>query len=192
VYGPLAGRQIEVYPLLHLSAGQAAEAYPDAALALSRLSLAQRLIRRGQETTLQVLNGRLPPGFQWTMGELDARLPRMEPGLAAWGDGWQRFYPLATLRARGNALIDASLVSAGEQKLVVGVDPGSGMPFGLYTDATACTWRDGTLVLDTGQTLRGPIPYDAHGTRLTAERPKQSATCWYTYSFTFPGGEIYA
>jgi hypothetical protein len=198
VHGPLRGKQLEVYPLLHLTAGLAADAYPDAELAFSRLSLAQRFIARGQGTTIRILNGRLPPGFQLTMGEVDPRLPMMERGLSVWADCWERFYPLATLRAHGNAVIDAchnlqdgEEPSSGRQ-IVVGIDPTSGIPFGLYTDATACNWQEGTLVLDTGETLRGPILYDAQGTPRAAERPKQSVTCWYTFAFTFPGGEIYA
>jgi hypothetical protein len=196
LHGPLAGKRLEVYPLLHLTAAQAADAYPDAELAFSRLSLAQQIIARGQGTTIRALNGRLPPGFQLTMGEVDARLPMMEPGLAAWGDGWARFYPEAAIQARGNALIDCDhRPQAGEnpscrRRTVVSIDPPSGIPFGLYTDATACNWQEGTLVLDTGETLRGPILYDAQGRPQAAERPKQSVTCWYTFAFTFPGGEI--
>ena len=199
LHGPLAGRQLEVHPLLHLTAAQAAGAYPGAELAFSRLSLAQRIIARGQGTTIRVLNGRLPPGFQLTMGELDTRLPMMEQGLAVWADGWARFYPLSAIRARGNALVDAGffssvdhVLSTDEKKLVVGIDPASGIPFGLYTSAAACNWQEGTLVLDTGETLRGPILYDVHGRPQAAERPRQSVTCWYTFAFTFPGGEIYA
>jgi len=198
LHGPLKGKQLEVYPLLHLSAEQAAEAYPDAELAFSRLSLAQRLIARGQGAAIRVLDGRLPPGFQLTMGEVDPRLPLMERGLAVWTECWERFYPLAAIRARGNAVIEADLpfadnsVSADEKRLVVGVDPTTDTPFCLYTDATACSWQEDRLVLDSGETLRGPMLYDTHGRPRAAVRPKQSSTCWYTFVFTFPGGEIYA
>lgn len=197
VHGPLAGKQLQVYPLLHLSTGQAADAFPDAELALSTLSLAQRFIRRGQEATLWFLNGRLPPGFQLTMGEVDPRLPMMERGLAVWGDGWARFYPLSAIRAQGNALIDVyhslwdNEAAASSQQIVVGIDPATDTPFCLYTDATACSWQEDRLVLDSRETLRGPILYDPHGRPQAAVRPKQSSTCWYTFAFTFPGGEIY-
>jgi hypothetical protein len=197
LHGPLKGKQLEVSPLLHLTAGQAADGYPDAELAFSRLSLAQRFIARGQGATIRVLDGRLPPGFQLTMGEVDTRLPMMERGLAVWTQRAQRFYPLATIRAHGNGLIDADhglqddKEQAGNRQIVVGVDPTTDTPFCLYTDAAACNWQADRLVLDTGETLRGPILYDARGRPQRADRPRQSSTCWYTFSFTFPGGEIY-
>ena len=188
VYGPLQGRRIEVLPLVQTTASQALEAYPGAQIALSRLSLWQRTIIRGQEGVLGFLGGRLPPGFQLTMGQEDYRLPRMEPGLAVWSERTQRFYPMATLRAHGDALIDEL---DGRHTLVY-VDPASGAPACLRTDATACNWQDGTLVLDTGEYLRGVVLYDAQGTAQPVERPSQSITCWYIYAFTFPGGEIYS
>jgi hypothetical protein len=191
VHGPLRGKRLEVFPLLHLTAGQASKAYPDAELALSRLSLAQQFVARGQQTTLWLLNGRLPPGFQLTMGEVDTRLPLMERGLAVWTDRAQRFYPLAAIEAHGNALIDADHSLAAGRRLFVGIDPASGLPFCLYTAATASSWQDEKLVMKTGEILHGPVLYDAQGIPQAAERPRQSVTCWYTYSFTFPGGAIY-
>jgi len=187
VYGPLEGRRIEVFPLVHATAGQALEAYPDAQIALSRLTLWQRTIIRGQEGVLGFLGGRLPPGFQLTMGQEDYRLSRMERGLAVWTECTQRFYPTATVRACDNALID----ELDGRRTLVSIDPASGALACLHTDATACNWRDGTLVLDTGECIRGVALYDAQGIAQPAERPSQSITCWYIYAFTFPGGEIY-
>ena len=112
VHGPLRGKRLPTFSLPRLTAGQALCAYPEAQIALSRLSLGQRIVVRGQEKTLQLLNGRLPPGFRLTMGEIDTRLPLMARGLAVWTDRWQRFYPLETLRAHGNVLIDAQLCVA--------------------------------------------------------------------------------
>ncbi len=187
VHGPLQGRRIEGFPLLHTDASQALSAYPAAQIALSRLSLRQRAIIRAQEGVLYLLGGRLPPGFQLTMGKEDHRLPRMERGLAVWTERTQRFYPMATLQARGNALID----ELDGRRALVYVDPTSGTPTCMCTDATACNWQDGALVLDTGGCIRGAILYDAQGTALPGDRPSQSITCWYSYAFTFPGGEIY-
>ncbi|UCC64311.1 MAG: DUF3179 domain-containing protein [Anaerolineae bacterium] len=187
VYGPLQGSQLEVFPLLRTNAGQALEAYPNAQIALSRLSLRRRLTVRAQEGVLRLLGGRLPPGFQWTMGREDRRRERMEPGLAVWTDRTQRFYPTETLQAQGSALIN----ELDGQRTVVYVDPTSGVPSCLYTEARHCSWQGDALSLDTGESLRGAILYDAQGTIRAAGRPRQSITCWYTYAFTFPGGEIY-
>jgi hypothetical protein len=186
VQGPLRGHKLETSPLLHTDAGHVGTAYPDAQIALSRLSLWQRAISRAQDRVLWLLGGRLPPGFQWTMGPEDRRLPRMERGLAVWTDRTQRFYPIGTLRARGNALFDAD-----GWRVLVYLDPTSSVPVCLYTEATDCSWQDDTLSLDTGESLRGTTLYSAHGTVQAADRPMQSITCWYSYAFTFPGGKIY-
>jgi hypothetical protein len=188
-----------------MNAGQAADAYPNACVALSELSLMQRAIRFGQDRVLDLLRGRLPPGFQLTMGKEDRRRPRMERGLAVWTDQAQRFYPLAALQARGNALIDAGLAQTADQagpaldgkralvdrRFLVFVDPTSGIPTCLYTEAQECNWQEGALVLDTGEYVRGPAFRDELGETLPGERPMQSTTCWYIYAFTFPGGAIY-
>lgn len=211
VHGPLQGRQLEGYPLLHTTAGGALRAYPAAQIALSRLSLRQRAVNRAQERVLNLLGNRLPPGFQLTMGEEDCRLLRMERGLAVWTARMQRFYPTTTLRARGNALIDADeklsadgSLSADKEpsalerrrtlvgrRLLVYVDPASGVPACLYTDATQWSWQGDALTLDTGESVVGGALYDRQGAPRAADRPMQSTTCWYSYAFTFPGGGIY-
>jgi hypothetical protein len=194
VHGPLRGHKLEVFPLVHASAEQALTAYPGVQVALSPPSLWQRTISRAQEGVLWLLGGRLPPGFQWTMGPEDHRLPRMERGLAVWTDRTQRFYPTTTLRAEGNALIDADekLSALNGRRALVYLDPETGAPACLYTEARHCSWRGDTLILDTGERVRGAALYDPNGAIQAAGRPMQSLTCWYGYAFTFPGGAIYA
>jgi hypothetical protein len=192
VHGPLRGRTLEVFPLLHTTAGRALDAFPNAQTALSRLSFRQRALLRAQEGTLRLLGSRLPPGFQLTMGEEDRRLPRMERGLAVWTERAQRFYPTATLRACGDAVLDAGVdLSPAGGRLLVYVDPASGTPAGLRTEATACDWQRDSLVLNTGEWVSGNIVYDAQGVAQPAGRPMQSLACWYSYAFTFPGGDVY-
>jgi hypothetical protein len=194
VHGPLRGHKLEASPLLRTDAGHVGIAHPNARIALSRLSLWQRAISRAQDRVLWLLGGRLPPGFQWTMGPEDRRLPRMERGLAVWTDRTQRFYPTTTLRAEGNALIDADeeLSALNGQRALVYLDPETGAPACLYTEARHCSWQGDTLVLDTGEQVRGTALCDPNGAIRAAERPMQSLTCWYSYAFTFPGGAIYA
>jgi len=191
VHGPLRGHRLEVFPLLHTTAGRALDAFPDAQIALSRLSLRRRALLRAQEGTLRLLGNRLPPGFQLTMGAEDRRLPRMERGLAVWTGRTRRFYPTATLRACGNAVIDAGTEGSAGGRLLVYVDPASGAPSCLRTEATACDWQGDTLALSTGGWVRGAVVYDAQGVAQPADRPMQSLACWYSYAFTFPGGDIY-
>jgi hypothetical protein len=118
----------------------------------------------------------------------------MERGLALWTDRTQRFYPTATLRAHGNALIDADaeLSALKGRRALVYLNPGTGAPACLYTEALHCSWQGDTLVLDTGEHVRGAALFDPNGVLRAASRPVQSLTCWYSYAFTFPGGEIYA
>jgi hypothetical protein len=121
------------------------------------------------------------------MGKEDPRRPRMERGLAVWTDRTQRFYPLEAIRAHGGALID----ELDGRRTLVCIDPTLDRPACLRTDATACVWQDDTLVLDTGECVRGGVLYDARGATLTTDRPLQSLVCWYAYTFSFPGGQIY-
>ena len=116
-------------------AGLALAAYPGAQVALSTLSLKQRLVARAQEAMLKLLRGRLPPGLSWTMGEEDTRRPRMERGLAVWTDCTRRFYPTQVLRARGGALID----QLDGQRTLVYIDPTSERPACLRVGAAGCT-----------------------------------------------------
>jgi hypothetical protein len=156
-------------------------------IALSSLSFVQRFVLRAEQAVLVLLNGRLLPGLRWTMGEVDTRLPLMERGLAVWSDRGQRFYPLETIRAYGNALIDVDL------GLAIGVDPTSGDLFCLPTGATGCNWQGTKLVLSTSGPADGMVLYDARGTALPVDAGHflASPTCWYSFAFTFPGGELY-
>ena len=187
VYGPQRGRRYQVFPLVHAIARYVLEAHPDAQVGISNMSLGQRAIARAQETALRLLRGRLPPGFQRTMGPEDPRRPRMQRGLAVWTDGAQRFYPIDELRARGGAVMD----ELDGRRMLVFVDPTSDRPMCLRTDASALVWRDETLVLDTGERVRGGILRTAQGAALAGMRPMQSIVCWYTFAFSFPGGQVY-
>ncbi len=187
VHGPLKGYHREVFPLLRMTVGQALTAYPGAQVAVSKLTTRQRVAAWIQSRVLWLLGNRLPPGFKRTMGEEDLRRPRMEIGLAVWTGRVQRFYSLQMLRGQGGAIID---VLDGRQLLVY-LDPISGTPACLYTDASQCVWQHDVLHLDTGEVTRMGVLFDARGETKTADRPKQSIVCWYAYAFTFPGGEIY-
>ena len=187
VYGPLRGRRYQVSPLVHAIARDVLEALPNAQVSVSSMSRRQRAVVRGQEMALRLLRGRLPPGFQLTMGPEDPRRPRMQTGLAVWTDGAQRFYPIDELRARGGAVID----ELDGRRMLVFVDSASGRPVCLRTDATGLVWQDETIELDTGETVRGGILRTAQGATGTGMRPMQSIVCWYTFAYTFPGGQIY-
>jgi hypothetical protein len=187
VHGPLDGNQLDAFPVLHMTVGQALAAYPEAQVALSDPSLKKSAITLAQEGVLKLLGNRLPPGFARTMGVEDRRRPRMESGLAVWTDHAQRFYPLEALWRRGNALID----ELDGSRLLVYIDPITDKPTCLRTDSAGWSWHDDTLLLQSGDWVRGGVLYGALGAIRAAERPRQSITCWYGYAFAFPGGEVY-
>ena len=187
VYGPLKGYRLEIFPLLHMNVRQALAAYPEAQAAISKQSFKQRLQSPFFDWFRKKKNGFIPPGFRKTMGEEDPRRSQMEIGLGVWTDGTHRYYPLATLRAQGGALID----EFDGRRLLVYIEPTSKTPAGLYTEATQCSWQNDTLHLDTGETIREGVLYDKQGVTETAARPIQMFTRWYGFAYTFPGCEVY-
>ena len=100
------------------------------------------------------------------------------PGLTA------RRRPLLAL---GNALLD----ELDGRRLLVYVEPTSGIPMALYTQATECAWQGDALHLDTGEAVRQGRLLSAQGKPQTAARPMQVFTRWYGFAYTFPGCEIY-
>jgi hypothetical protein len=187
VHGPLKGYQLGVFPLLHMNVAQALTNYPDTRVAISKQTFKQRVMVRFTERARRSKGGLLPPGFKKTMGEEDARRPRMDMGLGVWTNTTQRYYPLERLRAHGGALIDG----LDGRQLLIYVDPTSNTPAALYTDATQCTWQDDALDLDTGDIIREGVLYDAQGMTQAVARPMQLFTRWYGFAYTFPGCEVY-
>jgi hypothetical protein len=187
VHGPLKGYQLEVFPLLHMNVAQALTNYPGTRVAISKQTLKQRVMVRFTERARRSKGGLLPPSFKKTMGEEDARRPRMDMGLGVWTNTTQRYYPLERLRAHGGALID----ELDGRQLLIYVDPTSNTPAALYTDATQCTWQDDALHLDTGDIIREGVLYDAQGVTQAVARPMQLFTRWYGFAYTFPGCEVY-
>ena len=188
VYGPLTGRQLESSPLLHANVAQALAQHPDCHLAVSRLTLLQKLNVVCMRPFLKSRRGFFPPVFKNTMSAEDRRRPRMDIGLGVWAQQSQRYYPLATLRQCGSAVVD----SLGGRGLLVYIDPASGTPAAFYTDAGGCTWRGGDLLLDNAQAVReGRLCNADSGTALESERPMQMFTRWYGFACTFPGCDIF-
>jgi hypothetical protein len=82
--------------------------------------------------------------------------------LAVWTDGAQHFYAIDDLRARGGAVMD----ELDGQQMLVFVDPTSGRPGCLRTDASSLVWRDETLALCNGERVRGGFLRSAQGRLL--------------------------
>jgi hypothetical protein len=187
VQGPLKGYRLKSFPLLHTNVRQTLATYPDAQLAISKQSFRQRMMAYIIEWKRKSKGDWMPPGFKKTMGREDTRRPRMEMGLGVWTDTTHRYYPLETLYAHGNAIID----ELDERRLLVYIESTSGTPAALYTNATQYTWQDNTLHLDTGEIIHGGTLRDAQGQIQTVSRPMQLFTRWYGFAHTFPGCEVY-
>ena len=194
VHGALRGYQLEgVAPLEYPFAAQLARVEPEARIALSR----HGPIRRGitwffQRNMPPGTKGMVPPHFVSTMVEEDTRLPRLELGLGLWLDDNPRFYPLSVIRGLGNLCFD----SIAGRRFLIYVDPQTGAPSAVFTDARAAEYRgrelwiespSGAWVIEDGR-LRV-----AGRHRMSARapsRPQQQFTRWYGFAFLFPGCEI--
>ncbi len=186
LHGPLAGRALEVSPLMHLSAEQAARRYPHAKLALSRPNLFGRWMGRLAELTRLSRRGFLPPGFRGTMGRVDPRREPMELGLGVWNDRARRFYPLDLIRTSGGALVD----TLGGVRVVIYSDPATAIPAAACINAETATLDGGDLLINCGPRLREGRLHHPDGRVEIPAHPMQLFTRWYGFSFTFPKCEI--
>ena len=187
LHGPLKGYTLAVFPLLQMSGAQALANYPHMQVAISNLTVFPRMIAFFMELSRKSKRGFLPFVFKKTMGEEDTRLPLMERGLGVWTDITHRYYPLRRLDEHGGAIID----ELDGRKILISIDPTSGIPSALYTNATQCIWHNDILKLNTGKMIRGGVLCDKNGVTKDSERPLQLFLRWYGFSYTFPGCEIY-
>lgn len=189
ISGPLQGSILEPhYGLEYLTAHQVLAAYPEATIAISRPSLREAFTRLAFLRTMISREGFLPYFFYWSMGEEDSRRERLELGLGVWSArGVRRFYPLGAIRAQDGLLFD----SLDQQRVMIYLDPVSGAPGAIYTQAQSARWDGARLVLDTGEFIQNGGLYDDKGAHVPANRPLQIFTRWYGFAFTFPGCQIY-
>jgi len=183
LYGPLAGRRLEVSNLLQMNARQALEVEPNTEVAISSKPYWGAGRTAGPKPAAA-----LSPLFAQTIGHEDARRPRMELGLGVWNGSVYRFYPLEALeKHEAGAVIDAF---AG-RRLLVYVDRETGIPAALFVQGGAAR-REGTdLVVDDGSIVRSGRLIARDGQAKSAERPRQLFTRWYAFSLTFTRSEVY-
>jgi hypothetical protein len=192
VYGPEAGKVLEVANLLHSRAGQVLANHPDALIALSGLAL-----RTDEEMKtpglLARVRGRLARMFSSTIKEEDDRLPTMDIGLGLWIGEEGRYYSYERVVAEGKAVLDTF---QGRRTLVF-LDPASYVLSSFLVAADGpvgvdgLRWDGDIIRLSNGQYVERSILYDPDGTRVAAARPLQIFTRWYGFALTFPDAEIY-
>ena len=193
VYGPLAGKRLELYNVLHSTVGQVLSQDPDALIAISqhprvalreteprqRGSWLSRLFRRGERG----LSGQ----FLGTIREEDDRRPTMELGIGIWDGAEARYYSMPAVEEEGRALLD----TFGGRRVLIYYDPTAYSLAAQYTTAEHVRREDDVLRLSTGDRIEDGILYNQEGARAEVERPLQVFTRWYGFSLTFPDTEIY-
>jgi hypothetical protein len=182
LHGPLKGKRLPIYNLLHMSAERAIETYPHLYIAIS-----DRPIRR--ESFLQKLSQRvgLPPRFAAGLPNEDTRRPTLDLGLGVWSTSARRYYPMETVLAASNAVVD----EFGDRTLVVYYSAREGGMDTFYAPTSSARWEGDELRLDGGRVLRKGVLYDRAGKRLEIERPMQLFTRWYGFALTFPQAQVY-
>jgi hypothetical protein len=194
VHGALKGAQLAFTPfdLRYTTVAGALQIAPHAQIAFSPgMTLRGRFLKFVTPIMHRVLGNRLPPQFVRTLGEEDTRRERMDVGLGLWTARTRRFYPLSTLRAAPNGVLD----QVDGETVFVYYDRDAHAPDAIYVAATAFSARDdaqgSSYAFDSGVTLRSGTLYAADGQPIPTRRPQTMFTRWYGFAFTFPGCEIY-
>lgn len=189
VHGPLLGERLDVENVYHTTVKQVLADDPDALLAWSTHPAALQRSGDGGGLLSRLL-GRIidvPRMFPPTMGGEDDRRDRMEMGIGIWNDDVQRYYPMPTIQARDDALLDDF---AGDRVLVY-YDPAARALAAEFTDADGFHWDGPVLRLSNGDRIEDGILYGSDGARKERNRPLQVFTRWYGFSLTFPDTEVY-
>ncbi len=201
VYGPLAGKRLQLYNVLHSTVQQVLAQDPAALVAISehpRVALSEQpggagvgsLGRRGGTWLSRVTNlgdRCLSRQFLGTIREEDDRRPTMELGIGIWNGSTARYYPMPVVEEEGRTILDTF---EGRTVLVYN-DPTAYALIAHYTTADRVWWEDDVLHLSTGERIENGLLYDESGEQIESETPLQVFTRWYGFSLTFPATEIY-
>jgi hypothetical protein len=182
--GALHGQQLTSLSVpRQLTVTQALLEFPNCMFVLSRLNAEQAAIADEEDIGRKAESYPISSKTATTFLNTDPRLPRLELGIGVWTDDLQRFYPMTSLYARNNVLLDRF----GTQNLLVYVDPTSDLPGATFTTATSGKWIGDTLLLNNGDQLkRGVI---SGKTPIT--RPFQLFQRWYSFVTLFPHGSVF-
>jgi uncharacterized protein DUF3179 len=188
IQGPLQGEQLTTHAAQYMTAAQLLEAVPDAKLALSKASWRSRLLDTLLLRRMASSTGYMPGVFRVSMTTRDTRLPELELGLGIWIDGHARFYPMQTINAHHNALID----TLNQQPIVIYIDPITATPTAHRTTARIQGWDGDALVLDSGERIRNGQVLTATAEHRPVDRPNQQFTRWFGFSCMFPACDIFS
>ena len=187
VYGPLSGKRLEISPLLHMTASQAAVSHPKAMVAIGRQSRRERLMSWFFDWMRRTAGRFLLPLAKSTMADEDRRLPRWEIGLGVWSDTAAVYYPMNAIKKSSGLLID----DFEGNKVLVYLDKRSHIPAAIFVEAQGARWDGDRIILDSGITVRDGMLRDPKGELLFTARPMQLFSRWFGFALTFGGCRIY-
>ncbi len=98
IRGEFLGEKLVVRPLLHTRADLVEKEYPNAQVAISKLSWWRNWTTHVMRMAIQ--NKWLPPMFQRQFKRTDQRLDALEMGLGIWHGKEAKFYPERSLESR--------------------------------------------------------------------------------------------
>jgi len=201
MYGPLAGKRLELFNVLHSTAGQVLAQDPATLIAISehpRVALSEplggagvRSLGRRAGTWLSRLTNLGERGlggqFLGTIREEDDRRPTMELGIGIWNGPKARYYAMPTVEEQDRAILD----TFEGRSVLVYYDPTSYALVAHYTTADGVWWEDDVLRLSTGDKIENGLLFNSDGAQIETEAPLQVFTRWYGFSLTFPETEVY-
>lgn len=188
LHGELRGQRLTRLDALRpMRSAEALTAFPSIQFASARLTSEERAESIADEQWYAAKHPEWPERWTNTLVVEDNRLPRFDMGLGLWAPTQARYYPILTLNAANNAILD---MFAG-RRLLVYMDVASGLPDAFYTTATKVQWQNERLVLNTGEVVEGGAINRRDGAPLVVERPFQLFQRWYGFAAMFPGCEIY-
>ncbi len=188
IKGPLQGTRLETRPAQYLTAAQILETTPDALIAVSKPSLLARLSHFLLLKHMLDSNGYMPGLFRLSMTQKDERLAELELGLGVWMGGHARYYPVQTINANGNAIVD----TLNQQQILVYIDPATHVPTAHISASHIQGWDNDVLILESGEGIHNGYVLYGDSQKAPIERPNQQFTRWYGFSYMFPNCEIYA
>ncbi len=194
VYGPLAGKRLQVYNVLHSTVRQVLAQDRAALVAISehpRVGLFSDGSEPGGSWLSQLTRWGergLSRQFLGTIREEDDRRPTMELGIGIWNGSTARYYPMpVVVEEEGRAMLD----TFEGRSVLVYYDPTAYALIAHYTTADRVWWEDDVLHLSTGDRIENGLLFNEDGDQIEAESPLQVFTRWYGFSLTFPATEIY-
>lgn len=111
----------------------------------------------------------------------------MDMGLGVWSGDIRRYYPMETIRQRGDAFVDV----IDKRKVLIYIDPETFTPAALFVDSDAARLQGKDIRLDGGISLRSGVLVGRDGKSRPVERPQQIFTRWYGFALTFPDCEVF-